>query len=251
MSGITGINNSYTDYGKLASGKQIQSASDGAAEVAITQKMNIQTNTHDVGGSNIKQAVGLANITDGALSGINDYLGRIHELSIRAMGGFMSQSDKASIQAEIDQMKMGIEQLTGTAKYNETYLLNGSTTNINVVTGSGNMNVSGANTTLKALGLEDYSIMGDFDLKKIEEAMTRVNRMRSKVGAQTNALEAAYNYSTNASLNTTAAQSRIEDLDYAGAISDMKKQQTLQQYSINMQKKQLENEASLMKGFFI
>ncbi len=251
MSGITGINTSYTEYGKIASGKQIQTASDGAAELAITQKMEVQTNTYDVGGSNIKQSIGLANIEDGALSGINDYLGRIHELSIRAMGGFMSDSDKASIQAEIDQMKMGIEQLAGTAKYNETYLLNGSTSNINVATGSGNMSISGANSTLKALGIEDYNIMGDFDLKQIEDAITQVNRMRSKVGAQTNALEAAYNYSTNASLNTTAAQSRVEDLDYPEAISEMKKQQTLQQYSMNMQKKQLENEAAFMKGFFV
>lgn len=251
MSGITGINTSYTEYGKIASGKQIQTASDGAAELAITQKMEVQTNTYDVGGSNIKQSIGLANIEDGALSGINDYLGRIHELSIRAMGGFMSDSDKASIQAEIDQMKMGIEQLAGTAKYNETYLLNGSTSNINVATGSGNMSISGANSTLKALGIEDYNIMGDFDLKQIEDAITQVNRMRSKVGAQTNALEAAYNYSTNASLNTTAAQSRVEDLDYPEAISEMKKQQTLQQYSMNMQKKQQENEAAFMKGFFV
>lgn len=251
MSGITGINTSYTEYGKIASGKQIQTASDGAAELAITQKMEVQTNTYDVGGSNIKQSIGLANIEDGALSGINDYLGRIHELSIRAMGGFMSDSDKASIQAEIDQMKMGIEQLAGTAKYNETYLLNGSTSNINVATGSGNMSISGANSTLKALGIEDYNIMGDFDLKQIEDAITQVNRMRSKVGAQTNALEAAYNYSTNASLNATAAQSRVEDLDYPEAISEMKKQQTLQQYSMNMQKKQQENEAAFMKGFFV
>lgn len=251
MSGITCINTSYTEYGKIASGKQIQTASDGAAELAITQKMEVQTNTYDVGGSNIKQSIGLANIEDGALSGINDYLGRIHELSIRAMGGFMSDSDKASIQAEIDQMKMGIEQLAGTAKYNETYLLNGSTSNINVATGSGNMSISGANSTLKALGIEDYNIMGDFDLKQIEDAITQVNRMRSKVGAQTNALEAAYNYSTNASLNTTAAQSRVEDLDYPEAISEMKKQQTLQQYSMNMQKKQQENEAAFMKGFFV
>ena len=251
MSGITGVNTSYTDYGKVASGKQIQTASDGAAELTITQKLQVQVNSYDVGSSNIKQSIGLANIEDGALGGINDYLSRIHELSIRAMGGFMSSSDKASIQAEIDQMKMGIEQLAGTAKYNESYVLNGSTSNISVATGSGSVNLSGANSTLKALGIENYSIMGDFDLKEIEDAMTKVNRMRSKIGAQTNALEAAYNYSTNASLNTTASKSRVEDLDYPEAISEMKKQQTLQQYSVNMQKKQLENEAALMKGFFI
>jgi flagellin len=251
MSGITGIGSSYTEYGKIASGKQIQSASDGAAELAIVEKLEVQANTYNVGAENIKQATGLANVADGALSGINDYLSRIHELSIRSMGGFMSDSDKSAIQAEIDQMKQGIEQLAGTAKYNETYLLDGSVSNINIATGSGSSRVSGANSTLKALGLEDYNIMGEFDLSIVEKAMEKVNGMRSKIGAETNGLEAAYNYATNASYNTIGSKSRIEDLDVAEAISDMKKQQTLQQYSMNMRKKQMEQEANLMKGFFV
>ena len=120
-----------------------------------------------------------------------------------------------------------------------------------MATGNGYSSVSGANSTLKALGLEDYNIMGEFDLSVVEKAMEKVSNMRSKIGAETNGLEAAYNYATNASYNTTASQSRIEDLDMAEAISDMKKQQTLQQYSMNMQKKQMEHEANLVKGFFI
>ncbi len=232
MSSISGISGSYTDYGKMASGTKLQTAADGAAELAIAEKTETQVNTYDVSASNTKQSIGMANITDGALSGVNDYLGRMYELSVRSMNGLMSNSDKAAIQAEIDQMKQGIEQLAGTAKYNETYVLSGK-------------------SSLKELGIEDYSIMGEFDLKTLEDAMQKVNSMRSQVGAETNGLEAAYNYLTNASLNTTAFQSKLEDLDYAEAISDMKKEQTLQQYQMVMQKKQVENEENLMKGFLI
>ena len=232
MSSISGINGTYTDYGKLASGTKLQTAADGAAELAIAEKLEMQATTHNVEASNTKQSIGMANIKDGALSGVNDYLGRIHELSIRSMSGLMSNSDKSAIQAEIDQLKQGIEQLGGTAKYNETYVL-------------------GENSLLKELGLEDYSIMGEFDLKSLEDAMTKVNSWRSQVGAETNGLEAAYNYLTNAALNTTSSQSKLEDLDYPEAISDMKKNQTLQQYQMTMQKKRMENEANLMKGFFI
>lgn len=250
MSNISGINSSYTDYGKFASGKQIQSASDGAAELAIIQKQESQITKYDTGANNTKAATGLANIADGALSGTNDYLGRIYELSIRSMNGLMSNSDKASIQAEIDQMKKGIEQIAGTAKYNETYLLSGSGS-VNVETGHGSMSVDTSNMTLKALGIEDYNIMGDFDLKTIEDAMEKVNKSRSKIGAQTNALEYAYNYSTSASLNTNASQSRLEDLDYPKAISEQKKQETLQLYSIMMQKKSMQNQATFMQNMLI
>ena len=156
MSRVGGISNVSMDYGKFASGKRVQNAADGAAELAIIQKMEKQTTKYDVGASNVKQATGLANIADGALGGIQDYLGCIHELSIRSMNGFMSNSDKSAIQAEIDQMKQGIEQLAGTAKYNETYLLDGSSSNIHVATGNSSMQISGANSTLKALGIEDF-----------------------------------------------------------------------------------------------
>lgn len=251
MTRISGISSAYTDYGKIASGNRLQSAADGAAELAIAKKLETQITVQDVGASNIKQATGLANIADGALGGVQDYLGRIHELSLRAMNGLMSDSDKSAIQDEIDQMKQGIEQLAGSTKYNETHVLNGSSLNINVASGNGNMSISGADSTLEALGLEDFSIMGDFDLKQVEDAMAKVSSMRSTIGAQTNALESAYNYATSTSVNTTAAQSRIEDLDLPQAISDMKKQQTLQQYAMNMQKKQMEHETNMMKKFFI
>ena len=35
MSNISGINGAYTDYGKLASGTKLQTAADGAAELAV------------------------------------------------------------------------------------------------------------------------------------------------------------------------------------------------------------------------
>ena len=113
------------------------------------------------------------------------------------------------------------------------------------------MSVDTSNMTLKALGIEDYNIMGDFDLKTIEDAMEKVNKTRSKVGAQTNALEYAYNYSTSAPLNTNASQSRLEDLDYPKAISEQKKQETLQLYSIMMQKKSMQNQATFMQNMLI
>lgn len=251
MSKVSMINNAvYTDYGKFASGKAIQSAADGAAELSIIQKQQMQANTYDVGANNIKDASNLSNVTDGALSGISDYLGRIQELSIQSMNATMSDSDKEGIQAEIDQMLQGIEQLAESAVYNETYLLNGTSADMNVASGSGTMHVSTGNMTLKELGLEGYNIMGKFNLEDVENAMDKVNTLRSKVGAQANALEYAYNYATNTSLNTRASQSRLEDLDYPKAISEQKKKEVLKEYAMTMQQKYMEFEVNLVQKFF-
>ena len=48
------------------------------------------------------------------------------------------------------------------------------------------------------------------------------------------------NYNSYASYNVTASRSRLEDLDYGKAVSDMKKNSLLQEYRIMMQRKQQE-----------
>lgn len=67
---------------------------------------------------------------------------------------------------------------------------------------------------LQELGIADFDVTGDFDISDIDKALEKVNAGRSKVGAQTNVLEYAYNYNTNARMNTIGAKSRLEDLDY-------------------------------------
>ena len=57
------------------------------------------------------------------------------------------------------------------------------------------------------------------------------------------------NYNSYASFNVTASQSRLEDLDYAGAVSDMKKNSLLQEYRIMMQKKQQEQFGTVNRLF--
>ena len=52
MNGITSMqrsSTSYADYGKFASGKKVNRAADGAAELAIIQKQETQTRSYKAG----------------------------------------------------------------------------------------------------------------------------------------------------------------------------------------------------------
>ena len=69
---ISGINNPNSIYGKIASGKRIQTAADDAAGLAISNKLKRENNGLDVGASNIKDGIGAANIADGALGTMQD-----------------------------------------------------------------------------------------------------------------------------------------------------------------------------------
>lgn len=254
ISPISGYSyNSYTDYGKFASGKQIQSAADGAAELAIIQKEDAQARGYDVGADNIAAGKDLLNVADGAMAGITEQLQRMRELAVQASNtAVLSDSDRESIQAEIDQLKQGISDITTQTTFNTKPLLDGSNQELNIMRdGNGNSSaIELPNAMLQELGIADFDVTGDFDISDIDKALEKVSTGRSKVGAQTNALEYAYNYNKNTGLNTIGAKSRLEDLDIPQAISDLKKNQLLQEYSMHMQRKRMEDEANRMKSFF-
>lgn len=255
MSSISSVNSysPYTDYGRFASGKKIQSAADGAAELSIIQKEDAQIRGQKAGENNIGSAKDLLNVADGAMSGIADYLQRIRELGVQASNtATMTDADCANIQAEIEQLKQGISDITSQTTFNTKELLNGTYDKFQIASdANGNsMEVGTANATLQMLGIEDFDVTKDFNLQDIDDALAKVNAGRSGMGAQTNALDFAYNNSTNSRINHTAGKSRLEDLDFPEAISERKKKETLQEYALFMQKKRQKDEASRMSTLF-
>ena len=226
MNGITSMqrsSTSYADYGKFASGKKVNRAADGAAELAIIQKQETQTRSYKVGENNIGAAKDMLNVADGAMSGITDYLQKIRELGVRASNtATITDAERTSIQAQIEQYKQGISDIAKQTSFNTKPLLDGTSQKYNIMTdATGNgMKITTADATLQALGIAD-------------------------------ALEYAYRYSTNTRLNVTAGKSRLEDLDYGQAVSEQKKKQTLQQYAFFMQKKQMEQRTRAAANFLV
>lgn len=256
MSSISGISSvsSYSLYGQIASGNRLNSASQGAAELAISEKQNSQITGYDTASKNLMSGKDLLNISDAALSGVTDYLQRIRELSLQASNGVLSDDDRQSIQFEIDQMKQGIADIASQTQYNTLNLLDGSRTSGFKIASDGSGNSisvqNDSNATLKALGIADFDVTKDFDLSTIDSALDKVSSMRSRAGAQSNRLDHAINFNSYASYNTTAARSRLADTDYGKAVTELKKQQTLQTYSLMMQKRRMQDEARKMQNFW-
>ncbi len=243
MSELSNITNaSNRSYERLASGKRVNRAADGAAELAISEGMKAVTNGLDVGSDNISNARNLLNISDGALGSIHDSLQRMRELAVQASNGTLTSSDRESLQWEIDQLKQEITAVAKNTNYNTKNLLDGSETELSIETGSGKKNVSLTDASLKALGIEDFDVTGKFNLKDIDDAIQKVSSARSKAGAQYNALEHAYNSNRIASENLTAANSRMIDLDYGKEVTEKNKQNILQQYALFAQKARMEQD---------
>lgn len=252
MSSMTIGSGLYQSYSHIASGKRINTAADDAAGLAIGQKLKRQENGLSVAAGNASDGIGALNVADGALDGIMDYLQRIRELGLKSMNGLNSDSDRETYQAEIDQLKEGIQQQAKSTTLNEQKLLDGSMADMNLAInpdGSG-MEIKMANATLESLGIADLDVTsGNFSLDAIDKAMDKVASQRSSIGASTNRLEYAYTYNTSASLEQLSSRSRLEDLDMPKAISEKKKEELLGQYRNLMLRKQMDQESLVTRLF--
>ena len=104
------------------------------------------------------------------------------------------------------------------------------------------MNIDMPQFSLEGLGIADYDVTsGNFDVSAIDKALEKVSSKRSYLGAAYNGLDHNIAYNSYAAYNLTAAQSRIEDTNYAQGAMDLKKQQVLNTYSIMMQRKMINN----------
>ncbi len=248
---IAGISGTNSLYGKIASGKRIQTAADDAAGLAISNKLKRNQNGLDVGASNIKDGIGAANIKDGALGSMQDSLQRIRELSLKASNGLYGDDEKQMIQKEVDQLLHGIQYTATATQFNEMKLLDGSMADMEIASnpdGTG-IKIQMENLSLKGLGLEGYNVTGNFDISAIDAAMKKINDARSSTGASTNALEHAYNYNTGASYNLLSSRSRIEDLDIPKAVSEQQKSKLLGDYRMGMLRKKMQNDTLITRMF--
>lgn len=245
MSGVSSVSgySSYSPYSVISSGGTYQSASQGASELAIQEKTKSQVNGLEAGSENLTSAKSALNIEDGAMEGITEYLQSIRELSLQAMNGTLSDSDKQSIQDQIEQYKQGINDIANNTTYNEKNLLNGTTDDMTVATDNNGSSekVSTYNSTLEALGIADYDVTGDFDISDIDKALETVSNSRSTVGSQTNAADYALTYNSHAALELDGYQMDKEEDNAIKAYQELKTKQALDAYQNTLQKKQQED----------
>lgn len=244
--------NLFKMYSRLASGRQINSAADNAAGLAIAQKLLTQSNGYEVGRRNAATSQDMTKVAEGAMGSITDNLQRIRELSVQASNtAVYGDAERGAIQQEIDQLKQAISDTASQTQFNTMNVIDGTMGVSHVAfdsEGSG-MTIDMPNATLAELGIADYDVTGNFDISDIDKALEKITSSRADMGVTANRLDYTMNYNSYASYNTTASRSRIEDLDYGPAVSDMKKNQVLEQYRLMMQKRR-EDENGRVVQFF-
>ncbi len=253
---------------KLSTGSRINRAGDDAAGLSISEGMTSDIRGLQKAKQNVGDGISLLQTAEGALGIVQDNLQRVRELFVQATNGTNGNDEKDAIQREINERVQSITDLGSQVKFNGVALLGGAadftlqtgannaeTTTLDFASGStaDGVNVSVSVTTAGSLGegaiaLNTIHVGGSGNvlakdgsttsltgsLDNLDSMINNISRMRSYIGAKQNSLESKSEYLDVAVENTSAARSRIKDVDVAAESSNLLKHQILQQAAATM-----------------
>ena len=226
---------------KLSSGYRINRAADDAAGLSISEKMRSQIRGLNKASDNAQDGISLIQVAEGALNETHSILQRMNELATQAANDTNTSTDRTAIADEIKQLNEELDRISTTTQFNKKNLLNGQF--------SGKLQVGALNgqtmdikisTAVSAKGLEVSAIEVSTNVKagkameSIQNAIEKVSKQRSKLGAIQNRLEHTINNLDTNAENTQAAESRIRDTDMADEMVQYSKNNILSQAGNSM-----------------
>jgi flagellin len=245
---------------RLSTGQRINSASDDAAGLAIASRMTSQINGLNMAVRNANDAISLVQTADGALVEVSSMLQRMRELAVQAASGTYSSTDKTALDTEYDQLRLQIQDINDDTQWNGTALLSGGTTftfhvganaSQTVAVAIGDFDTDEANASSGVfealadatsdnnnsnddLATSNIDSAANTAIGYLDEAISRVNEERAKLGAAISRLEYASDNLANISQNTSASRSRVLDADYATETTELARTQIIQQAATAM-----------------
>ncbi|MDP4060447.1 hypothetical protein RBLE17_01680 [Rhodobacteraceae bacterium LE17] len=206
---------------QLSSGKRINSAGDDAAGIAIASRMESQVRGLNQAMRNAADGQSLVDTAEGALDEIASMLQRMRELALQASNDTNSDSDRESLNLEIDALMDEIDRVVSTTAFNGKNILDGSAElNFQIGSEAGqNMNVAINSMGTNALG----------SLTGAPAANANLTSSNQGTAAEVTEVKMAFNsddtYSFNLTVGSAAALSISGDVtnsaasDITGAIN--------------------------------
>ncbi|MBO5567050.1 MAG: flagellin [Succinivibrio sp.] len=266
-SGINNLNKTQntldTIYERLSSGKRINSAKDDAAGLQISDRMLSQLEGLNQANRNANYSIAYNQIAESALSGTTEALQSMRSLAVQSANGTYSDSDRAAMQQEMDQMAQEVDHIAQNTTYNGTPMLDGSASEVVSQVGPNAGDTIDASSTFeKGFGMSqmlssvntDATVLNQTDAEgnayqslsiatqedaesaigTIDSMISYVDSARGELGAVSNRLESTISVNTNAYISMADAQSRIADADMAEEASNKAAASVLEQAQVAM-----------------
>lgn len=228
--------------GKLSSGRSINSASDNAAGLAISEKLKAQISALSQASANANDGISFIKTAEGGLGATHEALQSMRELAVQAANGSNTESDRAALQAQVSELSSDIDRVAQTTEFNTQKVLDGTFASegfqVNLGDAGDSSTVNINNMSLEALGLSNLDVTtadgANAAIEAIDKAIDMVSAERANLGSMQNRLEYSVNNLGTAEQNLISAGSQISDVDMAEEMSEMTRQNILSQAGVAM-----------------
>jgi len=231
---------------RLSTGLRINSASDDAAGMAVSEKLKNQVRGLNQAQRNAQDGISLIQTAEGGLAETHNILARMRELAVQAANDTLNNSDRSNLEAEFTQLKAEVTRIAETVNFNGKLLLNNAAgTSGDVVLQIGansstltialsNNNATGLAINTAVLASVTSLAVAATTITNLDAAIKTVSTNRANLGALQSRLESVGRSLAVAAENTAAANSRVADADIASSMSELVRAQILQQAGISV-----------------
>ncbi|WP_338516625.1 flagellin [Alteromonas gracilis] len=236
-----------TSFERLSSGFRINSASDDAAGLQITDRMTSQVQGLNQAVRNANDAISLSQTAEGALQETTTALQRIRTLAIQSQNGINSSADRVALQKEVSALRTEISRISTTTQFAGVNVLSGDYSAKFLVGANAGQTISVnlSSATLTRAGVDGFSATGlgvtgsdvltesnaSSMLASVDSAISAIGGLRADLGALQNRFQSTIRNLSNISENVSAARSQIKDTDFATETANLTRNQIIQQAS--------------------
>jgi flagellin len=111
---------------RLSTGLRINSASDDAAGLAISARMQSQVDGLEQAARNANDGISMLQVAEGAVSEISNILGRMKELAVQSASGTYSDTDREALDLEFQQLMSEMDRIARNTEWNGYKILAGN-----------------------------------------------------------------------------------------------------------------------------
>lgn len=235
---------------RLSTGLRINSATDDAAGLALSEGLKAQIKSSDIAKNNVQTGINMMQVAEGDMGTIQENLQRMRDLAVQSANGVYSTAERTALNNEFVQRRTEIDRISASSEFSGINLLDNSTAGSVVIqagtnnTGNDQINIATnsvfglLSSAAAGLNIASNSITSVLNAQNaitaLDTAIGTVSTRRSAAGAMTNRLTDTLDRIDVRKENMSAAFSIIRDADIAVEAAALTRTQILQQSAASL-----------------